>query len=527
LVLLAIVVLLLSLLPVRADEPVVRAVLFYSDSCPHCHIVLNEVLPPLQAQYGAQLEIMTIEISNNRENYDALLRLEAARGVPPEDGVVPELFVGQHMLAGSAEIREQLPVLIEELLAQGGSPWPQELAAEVEATPTPRMIQKPEDCRICDRKEQTEAARIAAARTPTPIPLPAIHLAYFYQEGCQECDRARLDLRYLEQRYPQLEVHEYSIRQHAALAEWLGERSNVPPEQRLTAPAAFVGNDALLGEQVNVRDLEAVLQRRLVTGSEAYWSSQADLAGAEAGILQRFRSFGPLTVAAAGLIDGLNPCAFATIVFLISYLSFMGHKGRRVLVVGAMFVAGVFFTYLGVGIGLLKALAALPFLHSLSRYLYAFTALLCLLLAIGSVYDAYQARRGRPEEMRLKLPTRLRRRINQVIRQGAGVRAMAGVSLLTGAAVSLIELACTGQVYLPTIIFVLGVPELRVRGLLSLLLYNLLFVLPLVIVFLLAYWGTSSERLARFINQRTGAIKLATAGLFLLLGVWMVTMLLG
>jgi len=105
------------------------------------------------------------------------------------------------------------------------------------------------------------------------------------------------------------------------------------------------------------------------------------------------------------------------------------------------------------------------------------------------------------------------------------VRAIAGIALVTGAVISLIELACTGQVYLPTIIFVLGVPALRVRGLLYLLLYNVLFIVPLIIVFLLAYWGTTSERLGQFVSRRTGAIKVATAGLFLLLGAWMVAML--
>jgi cytochrome c biogenesis protein CcdA len=185
---------------------------------------------------------------------------------------------------------------------------------------------------------------------------------------------------------------------------------------------------------------------------------------------------------------------------------------------------GVFLTYLGVGVGLLKALAALPFLPAISRYLYGLTALLCLILAIGSLYDWYQMRQGRPEEMKLKLPTGLRRRINQVIREGANVRAIAAVAFVTGAVISLIELACTGQVYLPTIVFVLGVPELRVRGLFYLLVYNILFVTPLVIVFLLAYWGTASEQLGQFINRRTGAIKLATGGLFLLLGAWMVAM---
>jgi len=173
---------------------------------------------------------------------------------------------------------------------------------------------------------------------------------------------------------------------------------------------------------------------------------------------------------------------------------------------------------------------------------YGLTAALCLFLAAGSLYDWWQARRGKPEEMRLKLPTGLRRWINRVIREGAGpalsrspdpersegegaaegLRAFVPVAFVTGAAISVIELACTGQVYLPTILFVLGVPGLRVRAGLYLLLYNLTFVLPLLVVFLLAYFGTTSQQLGQFINRRAATIKLATAGLFLLLAGWLV-----
>lgn len=515
----------LILLPTvsMAEEPVVQAVLFYTETCPHCQVVLKEVLPPLQTQYGSQLDIRLIEISE-QANYQLLLQMESLHAVPADKATVPEIFIGDQVLFGENEIRAQLPGLIEEYLRQGGISWPAGL--EAASTPTASPTRTPKVCHACEgvaQHHQTLTAQPVAS--PTPTPNPAIHVAFFFQAGCHECDRAEYDLRYLQSKYPQLQVHVFDVQQYAVLAEWLGQRTNVPLNKRLTAPAAFVGSDALLGEQVNARDLEAVIQRYREPGSEAYWAAQADLAGAEAGILQRFQSFGALTVVAAGLVDGLNPCAFATIVFFISYLSFVGRKGRDILLVGALFALGVFLTYLGVGVGLLKALAALPFLPAISRYLYGFTALLCLILAIGSLYDWYQMRRGHPEEMKLKLPTRLRRHINRIIREGANVRAIAGVAFVTGAAVSLIELACTGQVYLPTIIFVLGVPALRVRGLLYLLLYNLLFALPLVIVFLLAYWGTTSERLGQFVNQRTGAIKIITATLFLLLGAWMVTML--
>jgi cytochrome c biogenesis protein CcdA len=610
----------------KAQEPVVRAVLFYSDTCSLCHVVLAEVLPPLQAKYGASLEIKQVEITPTA-NYELLMRMEEVHQVPPEKGVVPEMFIGDQVLFGADEIRSQLPLLIEEYLAKGGVGWPQGFAEPPLPTVWPPGAAKPTPkyCHICDEgdpvvkmyffwnikcprcrrvidevltplqerygrqlvvdmreverslsnyemlgmleqqfgtiegalpvifigeyvlhgdeaPQQQLAALVehylaeggvdfpelkspTTPKSPSEVGQSAIHLAYFYQVGCHECDRAELDLRYVESKYPQLRIHEFDIKESATLAEWLGERNGVPLNKRLTAPAVFIGADALVGDEISVRALEGVIQKYAVSGSEAYWEDAENLAGAEENILSRFRSFGVLTVVVAGLVDGLNPCAFATIVFFISYLAFAGRKGRDILLVGGMFALGVFLTYLGVGIGLLKFLAALPFLPAISRYLYAFTALLCLALAAGSVYDWLQMRRGRPEGMKLKLPTRMRRWINRVIREGANVRAIAGIAFVTGIVISLIELACTGQVYLPTIIFVLGVPEMRARAVTYLLLYNILFVLPLVTVFLLAYWGTTSQSLGQFINRRTGTIKLATAGLFVLLAVWMVFLL--
>lgn len=94
---------------VRADEPVVRAVFFWSSSCPHCHEVLEQHLPPLEEQYGDQLDIQTIEIVGP-ERYELWLAAVEALEVPPERRGVPMLFIGSTVLVGSREIPEQLPI---------------------------------------------------------------------------------------------------------------------------------------------------------------------------------------------------------------------------------------------------------------------------------------------------------------------------------------------------------------------------------------------------------------------------------
>jgi MFS family permease len=73
---------------------------------------------------------------------------------------------------------------------------------------------------------------------------------------------------------------------------------------------------------------------------------------AEESMIERFRSLGILTVVSAGLIDGVNPCAFATLIFFISYLSFVGRKRNEILWVGIGFSGSVFLTYLLIGFGI-------------------------------------------------------------------------------------------------------------------------------------------------------------------------------
>jgi len=105
------------------DKPVVRAVLFYSPTCPHCHKVLKDVLPPLAQKYGDQLQVLLIDVTTEggRELY-----LSAAKAIPiPEDKRgVPALVVGDKLLIGDVEIPEKFPAIIDQGLAAGGIDWP-------------------------------------------------------------------------------------------------------------------------------------------------------------------------------------------------------------------------------------------------------------------------------------------------------------------------------------------------------------------------------------------------------------------
>jgi uncharacterized membrane protein len=106
-----------------AADPAVRAVLFYSPSCSHCHYVIDEVLTPLVDQYGDQLQIVGINISEpgGRTIYEnTIVQLP----IPETRTGVPTLIVGETVLVGSGEIPEQFPGMVESILAAGGNEWP-------------------------------------------------------------------------------------------------------------------------------------------------------------------------------------------------------------------------------------------------------------------------------------------------------------------------------------------------------------------------------------------------------------------
>ncbi len=142
-ILLLLVNLILPLTMFAQDEPVVRAVLFYSPTCPHCHKVIQEDLPPLADKYGKQLQILMIDVTTDggRELY-----LSAADSVPiPEDKRgVPALVVGDKLLVGDKQIPEELPGIIEQGLAAGGIDWPAIPGLERIVEQTEEKAQTPE-----------------------------------------------------------------------------------------------------------------------------------------------------------------------------------------------------------------------------------------------------------------------------------------------------------------------------------------------------------------------------------------------
>jgi cytochrome c biogenesis protein CcdA len=225
-----------------------------------------------------------------------------------------------------------------------------------------------------------------------------------------------------------------------------------------------------------------------------------------------------LPVFLAGLLDGINPCAFTSLIFLISYLRLLKKKGSEILKIGCSFTLAVFLTYFLIGLGAFRFIRmadSFSLVSSLIRYLLGGVL---LILAVLTVIDYIRVKQGRASESILQLSTGTKKRIHSVVRTSSRSSLIYLSSFAAGFLISVYELGCTGQIYLPMLVYMVRQESWGALG--PLLLYNIAFILPLILVFSLFYKGSDSQKIADFFQKRMGLIKLASAALFLSMGLF-------
>jgi len=226
-------------------------------------------------------------------------------------------------------------------------------------------------------------------------------------------------------------------------------------------------------------------------------------------LAQRFKEYSFISILVAGLIDGVNPCAIATMIFLVSFLATNKRSRKEVLVIGMCFTGSVFITYLLLGIGTFRIITALDQYRWMSKVIRWSAVGFAGIVGTLSFADAFRFKKSKKtEDIKLQLPKVVKLRIHKVISGNLAGSQLATGAVITGFLVTLLEAVCTGQVYLPTIVLMTKQEGLRFTGWLYLIFYNFLFVVPLLIVMILAYYGMKWDKLAKTTQKNLVAIKI-------------------
>ena len=358
----------------------------------------------------------------------------------------------------------------------------------------------------------------------SPINSDALIVLFFHSPGCQSCRNVQdYTLPYLHETWgDRIVIRSIDIDDPDGFGQLLAVREHYGVEGTRSPYLFAVGGEAI-GSDNDLADhldhaIQTALDQHLQTWVPAKSRGEAD--GQR--IRDVFRSLSFWAVIGAGLLDGLNPCAFATLVFFIGLLSYAGSTRRQIVIVGSGFTLSVFVIYLLLGMGAFRALQALAVYGIVARVIYLLTLLLLAVLFVLSLRDLIQYwRTGVTRDQLLQLPTSTKRRIHGVMKRGLKTNNLLFGAIGIGVLITLFEAACTGQVYLPTIVLMLKDPVLQGNALLYLLLYNLLFILPLVIVFILTYAGVSSGTFAAWSKKNYGMTRLLLTLLFLALALLM------
>jgi len=344
-----------------------------------------------------------------------------------------------------------------------------------------------------------------------------IEVVFFSTPGCSECALTSAYLETLKEIYPNLEVTEYSMSdpKNKELLSALGKIYNLDESKINVTPAVFIGKNAFVREEAYKKVESAI--KNFNYDDNTYLENALMQAKSESSTLvQLFNRFGVLTVIGAGLIDGYNPCAITVLIFFISLLALRGKSKKEMLFVGALFTIGIAVSYLLLGVGLFQIISKWKFFDYISKYVYLITSLITLLLVVLTFSDYLKARKGNTKDMALQLSTQEKKTIHALLRSPR-VSTEGIFAFLVAFPVSIVEFSCTGQTYLPTIVYIYGLNYLKVKAFLYLVLYNVMFVLPLIVITFVAYKGSTSEKITKWFTKNLANIKLATGIVFLVL----------
>ncbi len=345
----------------------------------------------------------------------------------------------------------------------------------------------------------------------------------FYSPTCEHCHQMLTFLDNLEEKYPTVKIEKNNIVDPGMqeLKEAMDISYGVPDSQRGFVPATYVGDKYFIGAGGQKEKVEQAVVSYLDTGAKCR-CEMLDQGDAQQSIMDRFESFSPLGVIFAALIDSINPCALAGIVFFLSYLTITGKKGKNILFVGASYSIGVFLAYLLMGLGILSFVQfAEQAAGEITKLIYPVTAIIAILFAVYSFLDYRKAKKGKTEEMTLQLPESIKKITHRITRQMMHIEYVTAAAFIIGFTISLFEFLCTGQVYLPTIVYILSMESLRGQATFYLILYNLIFILPLVLIFLAAYYGTTAQKFHSLLVKKAALIKMLTTLLFIALAIYM------
>lgn len=223
-------------------------------------------------------------------------------------------------------------------------------------------------------------------------------------------------------------------------------------------------------------------------------------------------------VIAAALADSINPCVFGVLIFLLAYMTKVFKSKTRMLVAGLVYVTAVYVTYFLLGLGIFT----LAYTAGLAKPFYWFAAILAIGAGLFEIKDYFWYGKGFSLQLIPGSAQRIKKyaaHIKELETKHPPLLSLL-IAAVLGVFVVFVELPCTGAPYL-AILGLLSAGDYA-QGIPLLLLYNLIFILPLFVIIGLVYVGHTSKTLEKWRKEHRGLMRLFIGLFLLLLGLYMI-----
>jgi cytochrome c biogenesis protein CcdA len=266
-------------------------------------------------------------------------------------------------------------------------------------------------------------------------------------------------------------------------------------------PVIFIGDQALVGE-TGIRNhfeerILAEIEKGKCTTAVPASASPENCPPATAPLT-------PGMVIVPALVDSLNPCALSVLIFLLVSIVAAANR-RRILLIGGSYIAAVFLFHLFMGIGIFSVVT----LSGYSKIFSILGAAIAVILGAITLADVIR----NTESFTLSVPESGKGILSHYVRI-----ASLPAAFILGILAGLLGFSCTGGIYI-SILALMGQSLTLSTGLPWLLLYNIVFVLPLVLVTLLVAYGISPEQAGKWRTGNKRALRLVIGLIMIALGV--------
>ncbi len=331
---------------------------------------------------------------------------------------------------------------------------------------------------------------------------------FFYGQGCSHCARVEPYIRDVETRYPGIQVKSLEVYHNATNREIFMDfldRYGIEPTEA-GVPILFIGDRALIGEnsiQSNLEPSILYFQEHEPICPETYKKYDGNPHDLSPGYIVDLTL--PSVILAAA-IDSVNPCAFGVLILLLVYLTTLRNR-TRILNVGFAYIGTIFVVYFLSGLGFFYLVQK----SGISGIIYTIAAFVAIGAGIVNLQDVLLQKKT----FRLSIPESKKQYISEYIQ-----KASVPTAIVLGGLVSIFELPCTGAIYL-AILGLLSSKMTMFDGIPYLLLYNFIFILPLILILLGVTYGIAPERVQQWRTVQKASVRTLMGLLMIGIGIAM------